>query len=302
MSSWIELLGAHGITCYTQHHSRMKNAECVVACPLCGDDPSAHLNLFPDGSWYCLRNADHNGRTARFILRALGVSSSIVFLPQAETRRAQPPSRWLDLKFPEEFKRLRIECETDPFVQYLTGRGFTMESLSYLDKIYQLRVSLSGRYAFRIILPVYCMNRLVSWTSRIITNHPIRYLSLSVTQGALMSLTDVLYTPVLYDKTMLQRIVLLEGPFDAMKLNVCQNPRILGVSLFGKRLSQSQLMQLTCFNLPVTVALDADAGLEAQHMRDRIASQGIETKIKKISSASKDVGNMTEEEIKCLFA
>jgi 5S rRNA maturation endonuclease (ribonuclease M5) len=302
MSSWTELLDAHNIPHYGQHHSKMRNAECVVACPLCGDDPSAHLNLFPDGSWYCLRNAEHNGRTARFILHSMGISSSIAFFPVNTQKREKKQIFIKHLQMPGEFKRLRFECAEDPFVEYLVGRGFDLEVLSYLTEQYDLKVAFSGKYAFRIIFPVYCANQLVSWTSRTIGNHPIRYRSLSVREGATMSLTDVLFTPRNYERNSIKKIILMEGPLDAMKLNACRNPELLGISLLGKRLSQAQLMQLIRFRCPVILALDADAVRDAEKMRDRIASQGIDVRVEKIPHELKDVANMTKEEIKCRFA
>lgn len=303
MSTWIEILRDAGLPFFDRHHSKMKNAECVIPCPLCGDDPSAHMNLFPDGSFYCLRNATHGGHNPRFLLYTLKLPFSVTFDRESSVRKLDPNRiRIADLEMPKEFLELRVGCAKDPFVKYLAGRGFGPSDLEYLVQNYRIRVAVSGRYSFRVIIPIYHEKRLVSWTARSIADHPIRYLSLSTEQGALRPLTDVLFTPYEYNTAILERIVVCEGPFDAMKLNVLQNTRIMGVSLQGKRLSQAQLMQLIRFRLPVTVALDSDAWSEAEDMRDRIASHGLDVNVERISREEKDIGNMTWEEIECRFA
>jgi hypothetical protein len=138
-------------------------------------------------------------------------------------RRSAPPPL-PQLQLPSEFRPLSPSPLAQPFVDYLRGRGFQHSRIHRFTNDYGLYYARSGLWRYRLILAVYRRNQLRSWTGRsIVKGHGLRYLALGKEHSG-APLTDFLPW---FDELRAaggKRLVLCEGPFDALKLRELGQP------------------------------------------------------------------------------
>jgi hypothetical protein len=208
------------------------------------------------GPFRCWREPDRHkgGNPARLVQVLLGCSfehaqrivGHNVNIPSNLSARVRslfqpPPQRTHPhLTLPTCFKQLNhksVLCR--PFIHYLSQRGFT--SLPALNRR-GLHYATTGPFRGRIIFPIYHDDQLVNWTGRTIyPSEPIRYKTLR-TDEAVGSITDYL---LWYDelmKTDANTIVLVEGPFDALKvMSLGQRHGIVATCFFTSTASATQV-------------------------------------------------------------
>jgi DNA primase len=96
--------------------------------------------------------------------------------------------------------------------KYLIKRNFDPY---YLVDTYKIQGGgIIGEWNFRIIIPVFYQNKLVTFLGRTIVNNEIRYRNLK-TDKAIISNKKILYN---LDNCMNNYIILVEGPFDCWRL------------------------------------------------------------------------------------
>lgn len=238
---WIRLLDENNIH-YVSRGPNTKKGEVSIQCPLCGeDDPSEHLGInLQTGKWGCHRDQSHRGKAPRTLIKAiLGCSSQQAGLIVKQYNHSDPDSLESALAVLEadnngaiqhdediakqaahqklgpqfaDFNRIKVRGITRRFFDYLESRGY--ENPQDIIEYYDLRCALTGRYKDRIIIPVRLNGELLGWTSRAIGNpkNAPRYLASS---------EDVKTTVYNYDdlKKGGKRLVIVEGPFDAIRLD-----------------------------------------------------------------------------------
>jgi DNA primase catalytic core, N-terminal domain len=275
--------------------------EILVRCPLCGaSDPSQHLAVSTrNRGWRCLRNPrQHRGtsyvRLLILILRCteeaaremLGVTGA-VSLPDQDDFSQQwrkqlgvevSSSALTSLQFPKEFKRL-VEGgpQSGGFWKYLKDRGFSFEQRRWLAEMYQLHYTISGRYSYRIIIPITDeRGKLMTWTARSIDpDADIRYMTLSK-EYALAPPGDLLLgLQMLWRTDNARCLVICEGPFDAMAISALGHEAgVWGTDIFGLELSAVQadlLAELAIKFDRMVVLLDPnEAWLRLLDMRSRL--------------------------------
>ncbi len=219
-----------------------KRGEVSIHCPMCGeDDPSEHLGIsLKTGHWGCLRDQSHRGKSSRTLVKAiLGCSSmqaghivkqyshadpdsleaalavleadsnNITQHDEAVARKAKHQA--LDPQF-KDFYQIKPRGITKCFFQYLLGRGY--DDPQRIIGRYDLRCAMTGRYKDRIIVPVRMNGELLGWTSRAIgnTKNAPRYLA---------SNEDIKTVVWNYDELKKggERLFIVEGPFDAIKVD-----------------------------------------------------------------------------------
>jgi hypothetical protein len=213
-----------------------------IRCPWCGNlDPSQHLSVSLDGRGYrCYRNHEHRGKSAaRLLSAAAGVSvetaqalvggqtymptdpMSMVLQSMGSTPRAEKP----ELKMPKEFRPFRNVASAWPYLTYLVDRGFSRSMALKFTDWFDLRYCTEGPYRGRIIFPVEYRGKLVSWVGRTISKTTeLRYKALSVDPdegpAAIGPLPDYLLWFDDLKVTKADKLILCEGPFDALKLTV----------------------------------------------------------------------------------
>lgn len=254
---------------YVSRGSNVKRGNVNISCPLCGDDPSHHMGVSLEGKgWGCWRAANHAGKKASNLIRALlGCSYNQAKMIEQQYSQADPedldsalaalqaqdtpdkaPTRRGPLVMPSDFKDLTKKGTQARFYNYLKRRGYKRPI--ELCKLYNLKVATTGKWKDRIIIPIYMDGELVSWTSRAIikpVNAP-RYLALSEEQGGLINVFDALYN---WDE--LQEggdlLLIVEGPFDAINVDyrlfdMMDDIKVGVTCTFGTSMSDEQAFML----------------------------------------------------------
>ena len=156
------------------------------------------------------------------------------------------------LKMPPEFRYFPMyECPSArPFINYLKYRGF--DNYGDIRICLRIRYCVEGYFKNRIIFPIVHEDKLVSWTGRSISKrNPVRYLSLTAnherarelgTSQAIGPINDYLLWHDDLTDLNCHTIVLTEGPFDALKVNVLGNPHgICATCFFTNTPSRKQI-------------------------------------------------------------
>lgn len=238
---WLRFLEENNIH-YVTRGQNTKRGELSIQCPMCGeDDPSEHLGINPvTGKWGCHRDSSHRGKASRTLIKAiLGCSSQQSQLIVKQYSHSDPDTLEAALAVLEadnnnsiihdedvakmarhqqmgpqfkDFYQIKPRGITRRFYDYLENRD--LDDVPSLVARYELKCALTGRYKDRVIVPVRHSGELVGWTARAIA--PVkdapRYLASS---------EDVKTTVFNYDglKTGGERLIIVEGPFDAIKLD-----------------------------------------------------------------------------------
>jgi hypothetical protein len=241
---WANFLSQRGIPFVTKSPNLPRRDLVAIRCPWCGAaDPSQHLAIGEPG-YRCLRNRDHRGRNpARLVQALIGCSweqalaitgAKIIHAPDNFLERVKqsldPPDQPIPipLELPDTFRPFRQLPSAIPYINYLRKRGF--DSPERLTHDYDLRYCVDGSFKGRIVFPVYFHGKLVSWTGRTISSRSsIRYKSLTTDSEqayktgvpvAIGPISDYLLWFDNLKMTDCHTIILCEGPFDSLRVNV----------------------------------------------------------------------------------
>lgn len=276
---WQRFCDMHQIPYVTKGHNTMRG-HITIRCPLCADDPSQHLNLNINPrrpGWSCFRDSRHKGADPTRLVRALlscghdtaralvqqqrpepddfdKAADKLLSKPKEEKHTVEKPQR---LKMPSEFKPLWTARSSyaEDFLQYLGDRGF--HPPRGMAQLYGLHYVLSGKWRRRLIIPFFVGGRLVGWTGRSIDkNEKLRYLTLPNDprqaqflgcDPALVSMDDYVWWK---DRVELggDKLVITEGPFDALKLDWHYPPLSFEPSL--------ETIITCCFGMPKRAQID----------------------------------------------
>jgi hypothetical protein len=235
---WIALLRQHNIA-FTMTGPNASRGHVNIKCPYCGDDPSEHLGISLGGyGWSCWRNAQHRGKSEAILVAKLlhcspdeadRIVGGTVAVPAdvalLDTLRASlgdqdeisQPIRTLSLL--SEFKPLGNGSRfADQFLRYLTyERNYRASQLKWLLTTYNLHYAISGRFAYRIIIPFYDRwGELLTWTGRtIMVDEELRYKSLRREEQVCSPKETLLGLPLLWSCSNPRALLICEGPFDA---------------------------------------------------------------------------------------
>ena len=246
--------------------------------------------------WNCWRNQNHKGKSRWKLIRAiLGCSTERARELAGETARPIIADASLSdevrgvmtgervrrryegpLPLPDEFRSLtEVGYRVRYFWNYLIDRGYTRSEIRWLADNYKLMYAPRGDYDNRIIIPIYDRyGDLRSWTSRTIsTREKLRYKSVSG-----KTRDWVLGLPLLWSVYNPKRLLICEGPFDAMRVSALGHKRgVYGTCLFGLAMTNPQARLLrelserfssTCF------LLDNDAELRTFGMLEQLGVSG----------------------------
>jgi hypothetical protein len=302
MFDWIAFLDARGIEYVTKGHNASKN-HVGIPCPWCGtSDPSHHMGIDLRGYGYnCYRDSSHSGKSpARLIVALTGctyeqarmiLENEDVPLPTTDetfetdmmTRLGGSVDRKLratgKLALLPEFKPITNKglCRT-LILPYLRKRGYSERGALNIADRFSLHYATSGKFAYRIIIPIYQDKQLVTWTSRTITNDELRYRTLSYDPEtakksglpiAPMNIKECVFD---YDELLSggKTLVVTEGPFDAMRITYYgEEYGILGTCLFSTSMLPAQMERLlelsSKFNRMISL-MDSEVGMRAFRM------------------------------------
>jgi hypothetical protein len=301
--SWLDLCDDYKIP-----YKKASKDNIEVACAFCGPGHSGHklgLNVVT-GEYGCWRNAEYRGRNPiRAVqvlvncdweqakhLTTLYFNWSFDHIPVVHDKADIPE---IPVKKPADFLSFgAVPILEKPFINYLKNRNFDP---NYVIQRFDLHYCINGKYAHRIVIPLMFGKDWYGWTARTILNTDAkRYITCGDEE------TTNKITNFLFDEQNLKsgdKLIIAEGPLDAIMINSCLLPGIQATSLFGQQISDKQLLKLV--NLKdkfgeMILALDQDAYLSSIKMATQI--KNFIPDIKVISPPAKDWGACSIPQIK----
>lgn len=280
---------------YREHGAGVKKGNIIIHCPYCGaDDKDQHLGInLSNGVWGCWRNEEHRSKNLSKLLckispisykqalQLVGFEDKIIekdlfndivsdkyFSNHSNTNKN---SKIRSLILPKDFRELKDDYFSIPYINYLISRGFA--DIWNLIFKYGLKYALTGDFKGRIIIPVYFNKQLVTWTSRAISPHAsLRYKSLKVEDSSI-NIKNTIYN---FDRTYENGgdvLFVVEGPIDVLKMDYyLYNTNSFAVGLHSMSVSDDQLYWLIrLFDKFKTIVLLLDRG-ESESMEKGIAT------------------------------
>jgi hypothetical protein len=195
---------------------------------------------------------------------------------------AGPPAK---LTFPKEFKRLTEDAKRSAaFWDYLLDRGYNWEQCLWVADKYNLHYATSGRYAYRVIIPITDLHgKLVTWTARAIGNNDIRYMTLSKEYALAYPGELLLGLQMLWRAPLAKCLVVCEGPFDAIAVSALgHDVGVYGTCFFGLEASLKQadlLVELATKFERTRVIIDPGAWTRLLALRTRLPKRCLPGKL-----------------------
>lgn len=192
-------------------------------------------------------------------------------LPSVSTRKASAT-----------FLSLPSDTFTSKERKYLEKRGFDADYLH--EKYGVVGGGITGKWKFRIIIPIYYKGRLVSWTARSILSKDElkeldlpRYKNLSIEESVYPA-KDIFFN---LDNCVGDSVVLTEGCFDVMRLGDINGNSDNVICSLGTQLTQAQIRLLSERFNKVYIMFDneAEAQEKARKFGMQIASMGLEVEV-----------------------
>lgn len=258
---WLPFFDRYRIE-FRDHGPNVGKNHVVVRCPFCNDDPGMHLSISLDGKgWRCFRNHAHAGISPIRLIQALARidwHTAVMIGGREGQQQYIQPSSILErvnnllgtssdepetIEFPETARLLDDpKPSAKPYQLYMQRRGFTNYDLTKMVDWDVRFDNKDPRFHGRILFGTRHQGQLVAMTGRAIGDRmEPRYLAAGDPKRALLWAHRML--PL--GRRML---VLTEGPFDALKVNILGNH--LGIyatcaftSSFGPEL-RAQLFEL----------------------------------------------------------
>jgi len=243
-------------------------------CPLCGSSKRKPFCVQTDtGVWIC-HSCNKRGGPMQLVLEVLDtdyptalkriVENFSVFQPEESDPFDEDEEEWEDAKdnsvvieLPEKYKLLADNPDSilaQPVIRYAKSRGIGWD----LIRRYRMGYVASGRFASRLIVPVYHLGQLVTFVARDITDTA----ELKVDtppgndQGAYCFNLDNIWGR--------EEVIVTEGVFDALML-----PE-MAIATFGKKISVEQVRLLMRSGAKtLTFCYDEDAIADAYKFADK---------------------------------
>lgn len=267
-----------------------------VNCPFCSDPPDTHFNggfNYISPRYSCWRCGGHSWYDALEKILNIPFNQVSKFIQDykyistvKETKRTAQ-AQYLDL--PGYYLNEQEK-------QYLINRGFNVD---YIQNKFHIRGGgIAGDWAYRIILPIYYKNVLVSWTGRsILSREEIkrleipRYKNLSIEQSVIAA-KDIFFN---LDNSTKDYVMLVEGAFDVLKMGddcICS----LGTSVTPEQelfLKERYKKIFICFDN------EYEAQEKARHLGMNLSSIGMSVEVVNICEPfnKNDPGELTYDEV-----
>lgn len=335
MFDWEQFLNTYRIE-YITSGPNVARGNVNISCPFCGNDPSHHMGIALDGAgWGCWRDHTHRGKSAARLVQALlGVSKHraaqitgqqlsvtddlVAFMESKFGTTQSEPKRVKKLIMPPEFKSFDTERKSaNLYKSYLRKRGYTSRQISTLTQRYGVRYCTSGAWRGRIIFPIYFEGKLVNWTGRsIFSGETLRYKTLTADQDRASVLSqhaaigEATEYVLWYDELMEAnhaRVVIVEGPFDALRVRTLGASKgLLATCFFTSEPSATQvrLLQEALIGYErIFLLLDEGTMHKAVRVGQRIGS-GLgskEVEVLQLPPGVDDPGDLTKRDFLKLF-
>ena len=271
-----------------------------IQCPFCDDD-SNHLGIRPSdltcNCWKCGRKTmigiikellGISYREAKDIFKRIETKFVVPIISKEENRKLGKSDNFVVL--PDEATRIFPKLHK----QYLKKRRYDYKKLMRKYKIQA--VYNFGKYAFRVIIPIFKNKELVSFTSRDVTGYAkIPYLHASKRE-CLIRPKDLIYG---YDEIPKGGdAVLVEGVFDKWRLGdgaICS----FGTMVSGKQLVELSSMKIN--NLYILFDSDKPGKIAAKQLAKIVAPIAKSVEIINVIKHKGDPDNLSKEKAELLM-
>jgi hypothetical protein len=189
-----------------------------------------------------------------------GIEEEKIFVPSEDT--LEELRKALEHKISVE-EDLSYQCEVEPVVPGMRGYAYLFGARGYSDWVIREHAIVEGvhpQFGRRIFIPTKHRGKLLYWVGRTIEGKNPKYINPPVPKTCVFNLSNVPPS---------RPLVICEGVFSAISCHPW------AVALFGKVATPAQLLALREFNPPMyLIALDGDAGDEAEKLAESLASTG----------------------------
>jgi hypothetical protein len=231
--------------------------------------------------------------------RTLPQDVDLAALFRARVAGDPPLAKPTELEFPPELRRLGTSSLARPFWDYLAARGYSRPQAEQLVVTYDLHYATHGRFAYRVVIPVYDrFRRVLTWTGRtILPDEELRYLTLSAKLALCATKDTLLSLPLLWSCNNPRALLICEGPFDAMWITMLGRTfGVYGTCLFGLTLSPPQMLELEALRARFryrALLLDSAAG----HQAFKLAHSGLELGLIRLPAEVKDPATLNPQDV-----
>jgi DNA primase len=224
--------------------------------------------------------------------------------------QATPELNNAPLAFPGEFKPLLNGSPfSGPFLDYLEERGYRKAQIKWLAENYKLQYATRGLYAGRIIIPIYDRyGELLSWTARAINSDiqpRYRTLRMYTESGSPVAKVPangtLLGLPVLWRAETPRALILVEGPFDALKVTAFGSALgVYATCVFGLNVYPSQLAEIQELSARfgrIYLLIDEDAAFQRLRLLEALRParvQGLSMPVGSDDPGALSAGQITE--------
>ena len=290
---WRQLLDDIGVE-WKDRGRNCSRGHVNINCPFCYDDPSFHCTISESKDvYYCYRNRLHSGSAEFLLQRLLGsrVKAINILEDYADTHPIivdKPPVKLV------KFETFPFASDSQRILDYLALRGFADPELTC--RRFNLRYAKAGHYAMRVLMPLIDENGdIQSFVGRAIREHM---------EPPYKAANPDLVANLVYGNLTGRTVVIVEGPFDALKINSAFYNKLHEVScvaLTGRVLTaaRKRILQETGAHRYM-LALDRDVDpYSVFETMDRLRVDGgiPVTRLSPPSDDYTDPGEMTEEAI-----
>lgn len=270
-----------------------------INCPECMNPPDTHFNggfNIANPRYSCWRCGTHFWKD--ILGKLLNISpyqvsqyvKSYEFITTQREEKKQALATKLDLPgYPLNEKEK----------EYLINRGFNLDYV--VEKFYLRGGGIVGEWSYRILLPIYYNNILVSWSGRSILDKEyikalniLRYKNLSIEQSV-VNPKEIFYNT---DNSRKDSVILVEGPFDVLKMG---NDTICSL---GTSVTRAQELFLKEHYRKIFICFDNEyeAQQKAYHLGTNLAAIGMEVEVVNICESfnKNDPGELSYDEVRII--
>lgn len=324
MFDWQQFLSSHNVEWRTSGPN-ISRGSIGICCPWCGsNDTNFHMGINTQAldqrwSYSCWKDQTHRGNTPYYLIQKIAKCSKPeairiyegAFTAKVELNDILTKLEQTKQKYPyppigfsiDEFRLSLDNSRSQPFFDYLVGRGFKTADLEELCSLYKLRGSLMGEFSDRLIMPFYVDGALVGWTGRDIGVGRIRYKTAPSGVGSgryIISNFDQAKSGGKY-------LFICEGPFDEKKVDFygrrlgARAVSVLGLALTPGKISL--ISRLAPLYEKLVVCLDQGTLTQGLHFQGQLAALGREVVLLNIEDAlpgTKDPGELDEQGVSAL--
>ena len=282
---FVEILNQLNIPTAPEGHHHARQGWIQIDCPFCGKDTyKYHMGYSLEGHFFnCWRCGSHRPIETLMEITGLPFSKCWKLLDEIVPTKIKKEKPKGKLILPASNGRLQPVHK-----QYLKSRGFNPTKLKKIWGI--CGIGIAAKLSWRIFIPIFYHGKMVSWTTRSISNNKkvTRYISASLKEESIPH-KSLLYGEDYCEKT----IIVTEGPFDVWKIGPG------AVATLGTGYSNKQLLRMTNY-LKRIICFDSDrlAQERAKKLCDDLSVYPGETF--NIQLDAKDAATASDKEIKLL--